>query len=73
MVTRMYEADTTEELISLVEQENIRYIIVDYDARTSDLYIVNEENIRNTYQAVFSAGEGEWNTTIYDTTQKLVQ
>lgn len=73
MVTRMYQADTKEELSSLVEQENIRYIIVDYDARTSDLYNVNEENIRNTYQAVFKTGEGEWNTTIYDTTQKLAQ
>lgn len=73
MVTRMYQADTREELSSLVEQENIRYIIVDYDARTSDIYNVNEDNIRNTYQAVFKTGEGEWNTTIYDTTQKLAQ
>lgn len=73
MVTRMYEAGTSEELVQLVEQEKIRFIIVDYDARTSDLYIVNEDNIRNTYQAVFTNGEGEWNTTIYDTTQKIVQ
>lgn len=73
MVTRMYEASTSEELVQLVEQEKIRFIIVDYDARTSDLYIVNEDNIRNTYQAVFTNGEGEWNTTIYDTTQKIVQ
>jgi hypothetical protein len=34
---------------------------------------VNEENIKNTYQAVFKTGEGDWNTTIYDTTQKLAQ
>lgn len=73
MVIRMYEATTREELIQLVEQEEIRFIIVDHDARTSDLYVVNEENISNTYQAVFSNGEGDWNTTIYDTTQKIVR
>ena len=73
MVIKMYEANTSEELSGLVEQEGIRYIIVDYDARTSDLYLVNEENIRNTYQVVFSKGEGERNTTIYDTTQKIQQ
>lgn len=73
MVIKMYEANTSEELSGLVEQEGICYIIVDYDARTSDLYLVNEENIRNTYQVVFSKGEGERNTTIYDTTQKIQQ
>ncbi len=73
MVIRMYEAATSEELEGFVEQEDIRFIIVDRDARTSDLYLVNEENIKNTYQAVFSEGEGEWNITIYDTARKIAQ
>lgn len=72
-VIQMYEADTSEDLITLIEEEKIRFIIVDHDARTSDLYTVNEDNIKNTYQAVFTNGEGDWQTVIYDTTQKRAQ
>ncbi len=63
----MYMASTSERLDLLVKEENIRYIIVDDDVRNSSEYEVNEENIRATYQCVFTSGT----TDIYDTTIRL--
>ncbi len=66
-VKLMYEADNPSELKTLVKQNNIRFIIVDHDNRISEGYELNEDNIRNTYAAVYQDGEGEWSTFIYDT------
>lgn len=66
-VREMYMADTSEQLDSLIKEENIRYIVIDDDVRNSSEYEVNEENIRATYQCVFSEGT----TDIYDTTIRL--
>lgn len=70
-VKKMYEANTPTELRELVGNNNIRFIIVDHDNRTSEDYIVNEANIRSTYEAVYSIGEDDWQTTIYDTLRPL--
>ena len=70
-VKGMYEARTPEELRSLVEENNIRFIIVDQENRSSGDYIVNEENIKNTFECVYDTGEGEWQTSIYDTQKPL--
>ncbi len=70
-VARMYEASTPQELNLLCRVNQIRYIIVDRSNRTSELYVINEENINNTYQAVYTEGEGEYKLTIYDTTQPI--
>ncbi len=70
-VKGMYEARTPEELRSLVEENNIRFIIVDQENRSSGDYIVNEENIKNTFECVYDTGEGEWQTSIYDTKKPL--
>jgi hypothetical protein len=67
-VKLMYEAGTPAELEALVKKNDIRFIIVDSDARTSDSYFVNEDNIMTTYLCVYSFGE----TSIYDT-QKSVK
>ncbi len=70
-VKQMYEARTPEELLSLVEENNIRFIIVDQENRSSGDYIVNEENIRNTFECVYEIGQEEWKTSIYDTQKPL--
>lgn len=62
---QMYSADSPEELSGLVQENNIRYIIVDDEVRNSQDYTVNEENIRATYACVFSHGTLD----IYDTTK----
>ena len=67
MVKEMYEAGSPEQLRTLVEQNKIRFIIVDYDNRVSTEYEVREDIIERTYLAVYSQGEGDWRTTIYDT------
>ncbi len=70
-VKLMYEAPTPGELQMLVLKNNIRFIIVDKDTRTSDFYKVNENNIKATYQCVKSFGEGEQMTSIYDTQKSM--
>lgn len=63
----MYEADTPEQLMELAKKNNIRFIVIDRDNRTSDYYELNEENIRATYQCVYTQGEGIGETSIFDT------
>ncbi len=70
-VARMYEAATKEELKGLVEENKIRFIIVDHENRVSTDYMLNEDTIRQTYERVYSQGEGEWETSIYDTSRPL--
>ena len=67
IVREMYEADSPEQLRTLAEQNNIRFIIVDYDNRVSMEYEVREDIIERTFLAVYSQGEGDQRTTIYDT------
>lgn len=63
----MYEAESPEQLDSLVKACNIRFIVVDYGVRTREEFQVNEENIRNTYEAVYNDGD----TVIYDTRKRM--
>lgn len=70
-VKQMYEAETPDELNALVKKNNIRFIVVDHDNRTSDSYAVNEENIKETYEIVYREGEDDWMTSIYDTDKPL--
>lgn len=71
-VKLMYEAKTPEELSELVKENNIRYIIVDNDNRSSEDYVINEANINSTFECIYTIGEDEWKTSIFDT-QKLIQ
>lgn len=70
-VKLMYEASSSAELISLIEENDISFIIVDYETRTNEGYSVNEEVIADTYEAVYQEGEGEWMFTIYDTAKVI--
>ncbi len=69
-VREMYEASTVEELKYLIEKHGIRYIIVDYDCRTSSEYHVREDVIEAAYETVFEHDSDEWMVRIFDTTKE---
>jgi hypothetical protein len=71
MVRKMYEASTPTELINLVNENKISFIIVDYYNRISNEYNLNEDNIRNTYECVYETGREIWDISIYDTGRKV--
>jgi hypothetical protein len=66
-VKEMFGASSVPTLRALIEENNIRYIIVDNDARSSNAFRVREDIISAAYQAVYTEGEGDWKLTIYDT------
>lgn len=70
-VRNMYEASSSEELKHLVEEHGIRFIIVDYDCRTSTEYAVREDIIEQTYRVVFETNSDEWAVRIFDTKQEI--
>jgi hypothetical protein len=70
-VKQMYEAATPAELDRLIKENHIRYIVVDHDNRVSPDYILNENNIKESYVCVYSIGEGDFMTSIYDTHKPL--
>lgn len=70
LVRQMYEADSPETLIRLIEQNNIRFIVVDNEARNAIEYEVNEEIIAGTYEMVFHYNDNGSDTIIYDTKRK---
>lgn len=67
LVRQMFGASSVPVLNQLVEENNIRYIIVDNDARTNTSFYVREGVIAAAYQSVYTEGEGDWMVTIYDT------
>ncbi|MBE5962839.1 MAG: hypothetical protein E7256_15925 [Lachnospiraceae bacterium] len=71
LVKEMYEADSSEELMQLVEENNIRFIIVDYDNRVSMDYNLDPYTIPATYEAVYESGAGDYQITIYDTKKAI--
>lgn len=69
-VKKMYEASSVSQLDALIEEHNIRYIIVDHDCRTSSEYDVREDVIEAAYEAVFEHDTGDWMVRIFDTTKE---
>ncbi len=70
-VKYMYESNSSEQLTELIEANDIDFIIVDVDNRTSEDYLLNEENIKNTYTLVYEDGTGSLRRSIYDTSKRL--
>lgn len=66
-VYKMYEAQTPDELDALVKEYGIRYIVVDEEVREREEFVVNEQNIINTYLLVFNDGK----TRIFDASKRL--
>jgi hypothetical protein len=68
----MFGANDVETLSSLIEENNIRYIIVDYSVRTNETYVVREDIISSAYECVYTNGdEGDWAMNIYDTSRRI--
>ena len=57
----------------LIEQYNIRYIVVDFECRTSSEYVVREDIIEQAYEAVFEHDTGDWQVRIFDTQKYIAQ
>ena len=66
-VIAMYSATSSEELVRLVNENDIRYIVVDYECRASENYTVREDVISSTFGIGYTEGEGDGMFTIYDT------
>ena len=63
----IYSAENRSELLENVKDSGIRYIVVAFSNRISEDYELNEDTIAKTFGKVYSEGEGEYMTTIYDT------
>ena len=53
----------------MIKENNIRYIIIDHDCRTSSEYAVREDIIEAAYETVFEYDTNEWMVRIFDTTK----
>lgn len=69
----MYSSNDPKELMRLVKDNNIRFVVVDKPVRDWEEYAVNESNIANTFELVYSMDEGEWKFTIYDAAKPKVE
>lgn len=63
----IYSSENRSELLENVKDSGIRYIVVAFSNRISEDYELNEDTIAKTFGKVYSEGEGEYMTTIYDT------
>ena len=70
---RIYSAESPEELYRLTSEAGIDYIVVDEINRNSDMYVLNEQMIADSFARVFSCGEGEEMFSIYDVSQKIAE
>jgi 4-amino-4-deoxy-L-arabinose transferase-like glycosyltransferase len=69
-VKKMYQASSVDELDEMIKENNIRYIIIDHDCRTSSEYKVREDVIEAAYEAVFEYDTNDWMVRIFDTTKE---
>ncbi len=65
----MYECKDRDELIRLLRENNISYVIIDNDARTNDYFTVNEAIFEETFEKVYVEDEGQWMISIFDTSK----
>lgn len=72
-VIEMYSASTSEQLIELVEEHSISYIVVDADSRAHEEYNLREDVIAATFEVVYTEGSGNDKLTIYDTRMRLLE
>lgn len=70
-VIAMYSAVSSEELVRLVEENQIRFIVVDQECRNSESYTVREDVISTTFGVGYTEGSGDSMLTIYDTEMLL--
>lgn len=67
IAAEIYSASDCTKLVEKVRDNGIKYIVVALNNRTSKDYALNEDTIAKTFGKVYSEGEGEYLTTVYDT------
>lgn len=70
VVSLIYNSSSAEELYEWLDQENIRYLVVDYSNRTSNDYELREDIIDLALEKVYESGSGEWMVSVYDTKKR---
>ncbi len=73
LTKEMFQSTDRNELIRLIRENLITYVIIDNDARTSFDFNLNEDIFRQTFECVYREGEGLWETDIYDTSKLLTE
>lgn len=74
LVRQMFEAESVEVLERLVKENDIRYIIVDAEARNAtEFFYLREDVIRAAYEPVYQSGGEENQITVFDTKKPLRQ
>ncbi len=65
-VIEIFSQSDKEKLISLCNENNIRYIVIDRTLRTNKEFVVREDVISITFELVYTTGEGVNEFNIYD-------
>ncbi len=71
MTAMIFEAESPAELDYYIRVAGIDYIILDISIRESQDYVLNEENIADTYEEVFTFGEDKWAVRVFDTKKPI--
>ena len=66
LMRQMFEAESQSELIRLIEENKIDYVIIDIDTRQSEEFDLNERVFEETFESVYTEGSGDWKLTVYD-------
>ncbi|MBP5183947.1 MAG: hypothetical protein J6113_02435 [Lachnospiraceae bacterium] len=66
---KMFECTSRTELIKMIRENLITYVIIDSDARTTGDFNLNEELFKSTFECVYTEGDGNWKIDIYDTSK----
>ena len=66
-IAMLFSESDPERMRELMEQERIRFIMVDHDLRNNEEFEVREDVIASLYPVVYEAGEDDWRMAIYDT------
>lgn len=69
LTKQMYECTDRDELIALLRENKISYVIIDNDARSNDYFRVNERIFEETFEKVYVEDEGQWMISIFDTSK----
>ena len=66
---KMFECTDKDELINLIRENGIDYVIIDNDTRSSNDFWLNEQIFEETFEKVYVEGEGDWMISIFDTSK----
>ncbi len=73
LTKQMFECTDRDELLQMIRENCITYVIIDNDARTTGDFSLNEEIFKSTFECVYSEGSSSWEIDIYDTSKLISQ